>query len=129
MQRGAAGLVTDGTVRDAAGIRAAQIPVFAAGTSPTTNLALHHAVDIQVPIGCGGVAVYPGDVLVGDANGVVCIPAALVGAVATNGDEQERLEEFILSEVQSGAPLRGTYPPNANTLARWSKQVSASPTS
>lgn len=119
LRRRAAGLVTDGTVRDSAGIRGLGLPAYAAGTSPTTNLAQHHAVDAQVPIGCAGVAVYPGDVLVGDADGVVCIPAHLVAEVARAGATQERLEDFLLAEVRAGAPLRGTYPPDAATLARF----------
>ena len=117
--RGCAGVVTDGTLRDTPAIADLTMPVYAAGASPMTNLALHHAVDLQVPIGCAGVAVYPGDVLVGDEEGVVCVPRHLVATVARPGKAQEELEEFILRKVQSGAPLRGTYPADEATLAEY----------
>ena len=83
------------------------------------NLAIHHAVDMNVPIGCGGVAVFPGDIVVGDAEGVVIVPAHLADEVARDAAEQETLEEFVLQEVAGGRPLRGTYPPNADTIARY----------
>ncbi len=70
-----------------------------------------------MPIGCGGVAVYPGDIMVGDAEGVVAIPAHLADEVAADAAEQERMEEFVLERVAAGAPLRGTYPPNDQTRA------------
>ncbi|MEV5433970.1 ribonuclease activity regulator RraA [Streptomyces sp. NPDC052701] len=114
--RGAAGLVTDGTLRDIEEIGRLPLPVYATGSAAMTNLALHHAVDLQVPIGCAGVAVYPGDVLVGDADGVVCIPRHLVPVIARQAREQERLEAFITERVAAGAPLRGTYPADAETL-------------
>jgi regulator of RNase E activity RraA len=117
--RGAAGCVTDGTLRDTPAIAGLSMNVYAVGASPMTNLALHHAVDLQVPIGCAGVAVYPGDVLVGDAEGVVCVPRHLVSVVARPAQAQERLEEFILRRVAGGAPLRGTYPPDAATLREY----------
>jgi regulator of RNase E activity RraA len=117
--RGAAGCVTDGTLRDTPAIAQLSMSVYAAGASPMTNLALHHAVDLQVPIGCAGVAVYPGDVLVGDGEGVVCVPRHLVSIVAAPAKAQERLEEFILRKIENGAPLRGTYPPNEATLREY----------
>lgn len=120
--RGVAGFVTDGSLRDSPEIAELDLPTFFAGPSATLNLARHHAVEAQVPIGCGGVPVYPGDVLVGDAEGVVCVPQELAAEIAGPAAEQERLEEFILGEVQGGAPLRGTYPPNAETRARYEAQ-------
>jgi regulator of RNase E activity RraA len=123
--RGAAGVVTDGTLRDIASISDLEIPVFCAGASAMTNLAQHHAVDLQVPIACAGVAVYPGDVLVGDADGVVCIPRHLVAAIANPAREQEALEEFITEKIRRGAPLRGTYPPDAETLREYDEERSA----
>ncbi|MEU3862158.1 ribonuclease activity regulator RraA [Streptomyces sp. NPDC028722] len=114
--RGAAGLVTDGTLRDIGEIGHLPLPVYATGAAAMTNLALHHAVDLQVPVGCAGVAVYPGDVLVGDSDGVVCVPRHLVPAIARQAREQERLEVFITERVAAGAPLRGTYPADAGTL-------------
>jgi regulator of RNase E activity RraA len=118
-QRGVAGLVTDGSVRDSGGFAELALPAFAAGASATTNLAQHHAVDMQVPIGCAEVAVYPGDIMVGDRDGVVCVPRHLAAEVAAAAVEQERLEEFVLSKIESGAPLRGTYPPDEQTLAEY----------
>lgn len=118
-KRGVAGVVTDGSVRDADGFAELGLPTFTAGTSPTTNLAQHHAVDMQLPIGCGEVPVYPGDVIVGDSDGVVCIPQYLVVEVAEAGARQEGLEEFILGLVESGRPLRGTYPADETTLKEY----------
>jgi regulator of RNase E activity RraA len=117
--RGAAGLVTDGTLRDTPEIRQLQLPVFAAGASPLTNLAQHHAVDMQIPIGCAEVAIYPGDILVGDEEGVVCIPQHLADEIAQPAADQEELERFITDEIARGRPLRGTYPPDADTLTRY----------
>src|SRR3954447_23782347 len=119
MIRGAAGLVTDGTLRDTPDIAQLDLAVYAQGASPLTNLAQHHAVDLQVPIGCAEVAVYPGDVMVGDEEGVVCVPAHRGGEVAEAAVEQDDLERFIQAEIASGKPLRGTYPPDADTLARY----------
>jgi regulator of RNase E activity RraA len=121
--RGAAGFVSDGTLRDTPAIAGLSMSVYAAGASPMTNLALHHAVDLQVPIGCAGVAVYPGDVLVGDDEGVVCVPRHLVPVVAQPGQAQEQLEEFILGKIRGGAPLRGTYPPDEATLREYRNAV------
>ena len=115
--RGTAGMVTDGGIRDSQPIARMCFPVFAAKPSAPLNLALHHAVDIDVPIGCGGVAVYPGDIVVGDPDGVVVIPAHLVDEVARDGVEQEALEAFLLQRIADGAPLPGTYPPDEKTRA------------
>jgi len=119
LRRGAAGVVTDGAIRDSPQFAELALPVFAAGASATTNLAQHHAVDMQVPIGCAEVSVYPGDILVGDAEGVVCVPRHLAAEVARAALEQERLEQFILEQVDQGAPLPGTYPPDEAMLARY----------
>ena len=119
MVRGAAGFVSDGPVRDSAGIAAIPVQVFCAGTSAPLNLIHHHAVDVNVPIGCGGVAVYPGDVIVGDDDGVVVIPRHLADDVAAHAIEQEQLERFVLEKINAGAALPGTYPPNAATEAEY----------
>lgn len=125
MKRGVAGLVGDGGIRDAGPIgEMPQFPVFCAGPSAPLNLAQHHAVESNVPIGCGGVAVYPGDVIVGDRDGVVVLPSALADEVARDAAEQEELEEFLLQRVMEGAALPGTYPPNEATKAafeQWRK--------
>ena len=118
--RGAAGLVSDGPVRDSGAIAQLDFPVYCAGGSAPLNLLMHHATpDLNVPIGCGGVAVYPGDVIVGDDEGVVVIPAHLADEVGADAVEQEKMEVFILERVQQGAKLAGTYPPNAETKAAY----------
>jgi regulator of RNase E activity RraA len=111
--RGAAGIVTDGGLRDAAGIAALEMPAWCSGPSAPTNLIRHHALDINAPIGCGGVPVYPGDIMVGDDDGVVCIPAHLANEIAIDAVEMERFEQFVLEEVQRGAAIIGLYPPTA----------------
>jgi regulator of RNase E activity RraA len=117
--RGAAGLVSDGPVRDSGEIARLDFPVYCAGGSAPLNLIQHHAIDLDVPIGCGGVAVYPGDVVVGDAEGVVVVPRALADEVAADAHEQEKLEAFSLERIRNGAALPGTYPPNAQTKAAY----------
>lgn len=124
LRRGAAAVVTDGSFRDSPALRDLPFPMFSGGVSAMTNLAQHHAADIQVPIGCAGVAVYPGDILVGDAEGVVCIPRHLAAEIAEPAVEQERLERFILAKVEAGAPLRGTYPPDETTRAEYQQWLS-----
>jgi regulator of RNase E activity RraA len=120
MKRGVAGLVGDGGIRDAGPIaEMADFPVFCAGPSAPLNLARHHAVEYDVPIGCGGVAVYPGDVIVGDRDGVAVIPRAIADDVARDAAEQEDLEAFLLERVAGGAALPGTYPPNEATRAAY----------
>ena len=115
MQRGVAGLVADGGIRDAGPISETPFPVFCSGPSAPLNLAQHHAVESNIPIGCGGVAVYPGDIIVGDRDGVAVIPAAMADEVARDATDQEELEEFLLQRVIGGAALPGTYPPNEAT--------------
>jgi regulator of RNase E activity RraA len=117
--RGAVALVTDGAVRDAGEIAAGAFPVFAAARSAGISLSVHHAVDFDVPIACAGAAVFPGDVLVGDEDGVVVIPRHLAAQIATPAAEQEALERFLLAKVEAGAALPGTYPPSAQTLAEY----------
>jgi len=119
MVRGVAGLVSDGPVRDSGEIAQMAIPVYCAGGSAPLNLVRHHAADANVPIGCGGVAVYPGDVMVGDAEGVVAIPRELADEVARDAAAQEDLETFVLERIAAGAALPGTYPPNAETRAAY----------
>jgi regulator of RNase E activity RraA len=122
--RGAAGLVSDGPVRDSGSLSQMDFPIYCAGGSAPLNLLYHHAIDQNVPIGCGGVAVYPGDIIVGDDEGVVVIPQHLADEVAEQCEEQEKMEAFILERVQGGAKLAGTYPPNDETkaaFAEWRK--------
>jgi regulator of RNase E activity RraA len=119
MKRGAVGIVSDGAFRDSPEIGRMNFPVFAAGASATISLAVHHAVDIDVPIGCAGVPVFPGDILVGDEEGVVVIPRHLAAEIAAPAAEQEAFEAFILKKVEAGAALPGTYPANAETKAEY----------
>jgi regulator of RNase E activity RraA len=122
MKRGAAGIVTDGGLRDSYEIAEYDICSYHSHPSPPTNLIKHHAVEtLNEPIACGGVAVYPGDVLVGDLDGVVVIPRHLADEVAKDAAEQEIHEEFIYSEVAGGKPLRGTYPPDEAAKARYAE--------
>lgn len=118
-KRGVAGLVTDGVVRDLAGVLASGFPVWCAGTAAPPSVAALTFVSWQEPIACGGVAVFPNDVIVVDSDGAVLIPAALLEEVAALAVEQERLEAWIMNEVEKGAALPGLYPPNAATRARY----------
>ncbi len=117
--RGAAALVSDGAVRDSPEVARNRFPVFAAGRSANLNLVVHHAVDIDVPIACAGVPVFPGDILVGDEEGVVVVPRHLAAEIARPAADQEELERFVLERIEGGAPLRGTYPPNEQTLGEF----------
>ncbi len=108
--RGAAGIVTDGGFRDTPGIAALRFPAYHRRPSPPTGPIWHHAVDIGLPIACGGVAVFPGDVMVGDAEGVVCIPAHLAAEVAEEAAEMTLYETFVEERVKAGTPLPGLYP-------------------
>jgi regulator of RNase E activity RraA len=117
--RGAAGLVADGGIRDWEAARALGFPVYALGPAAPAHVARHLAVDADVPIACAEVLVMPGDVLVGDGDGVVCVPRDVVDAVAADAFEQDRLEAFLLERVRAGAPLPGTYPPSEATRAEY----------
>jgi regulator of RNase E activity RraA len=117
--RGAAGLVVDGGIRDFEAVRALGFPVYALGPAAPAHVIRHLAVDEHVPIACAGVLVVPGDVMAGDGEGVVCVPRHVVDTVAADGVEQERLEAFLLEKIKCGAPLFGTYPPSAETLAEY----------
>jgi regulator of RNase E activity RraA len=117
--RGVAALVTDGVVRDLSGVLATGLPVWCAGAAAPPSVAGLTFVNWQEPIGCGGVAVFPNDVIVVDDDGAVVIPRALVGEVVEAAVEQEKLEEWIIGEVRAGASLPGLYPPNAENKTRY----------
>ena len=117
--RGAAGLVTDGGLRDTPEISAESFPVYCTAPSAPISLTHQHAVDFNVPIACGGVAVYPGDVIFGDAEAVVVIPRHLADEIGQDAFAQEHLERFVMQEIASGRPLPGTYPPDEATRARY----------
>jgi regulator of RNase E activity RraA len=124
-KRGVAALVSDGVVRDLAGVLSTGLPVWARGTAAPPSVARLTFVDWQQPVGCGGVAVFPNDVIVADPDGAVLIPAALLEAVVELAVEQERLEDWIMAEVKGGAALPGLYPPNAENKARYEASKSS----
>jgi regulator of RNase E activity RraA len=111
MVRGVAGVVTDGGFRDSLEIAALRIPAYHNRPSAPTNLTLHQALDIDVPIGCGDVAVWPGDVVVGDGEAVVVIPAALADEIAAEAVEMTAFEDFVSEKVLEGRSILGLYPP------------------
>jgi regulator of RNase E activity RraA len=117
--RGVAAVVLDGMVRDVAGVLGVGVPVWCQGAAAPPSIAGLTFAGWQETIGCGGVAIVPGDVVVTDDDGAVIIPQALVGHVIEHGREQEQLEAWIMQEVEKGTSLVGLYPPNAETLARY----------
>lgn len=117
--RGVAGLVTDGVVRDLAGVLCTGLPVWCRGAAAPPSVAGLTFVNWQEPIGCGGVAIFPDDVIVVDDDGAVVIPGALVNEAVEASIEQEKLEAWIIGEVQAGAALPGLYPANAENKARY----------
>ena len=119
VKRGVSALVTDGVVRDVSGVLGSGLPVWCSGAAAPPSVAGLTFVDWQEPIACGGVAVFPGDVVVVDDDGAVLIPAALLDDILTLAPEQERLENWIMQQVEHGAVLPGLYPPNAENKARY----------
>ncbi|HSC01530.1 MAG TPA: ribonuclease activity regulator RraA, partial [Burkholderiaceae bacterium] len=125
MKRGVAGVVTDGGFRDSPEIAQLAIPAYHQRPTAPTNLTLHQALDINVPIGCGDVAVWPGDVVVGDAEGVVVIPAALADEIAGEAVEMTAFEDFVTEKVHEGRSIIGLYPAtdekSRDDFAAWRK--------
>jgi regulator of RNase E activity RraA len=119
VKKGVAALITDGVVRDLAGVLGTGLPVWCSGAAAPPSVAGLTFVNWQEPIGCGGVAVFPNDVVVVDGDGAVLIPQALLDAVVETAAEQEALETWIMGEVEKGASLPGLYPPNAENKARY----------
>jgi regulator of RNase E activity RraA len=124
-KRGVAGLVTDGVVRDVAGVLGTGLPVWCQGTAAPPSVAGLTFVGWQEPIGCGGVAVFPNDVIVVDQDGAVLIPAGLLSDVVAACVEQEQLEAWIMSRVEEGAQLPGLYPPDAGNQQRYREWAAA----
>ena len=126
MKRGVAGVVTDGGFRDSAEIAALDFPVYHHRPSAPTNLTLHHAIDINVPIACGDAPVFPGDVILGDKDGVIVIPAHLADEIATEAVEMTAYEDFVAERVHAGSGIFGLYPatdPQSLTdFAEWRKK-------
>ena len=118
-KKGVAGLVTDGVVRDIAGVLGTGLPVWCQGTAAPASVAGLTFVGWQQPVGCGGVAVFPDDVVMVDDDGAVVIPQKLIAEVAAAAGSQEQLEAWIMMQVEEGVPLPGLYPPNAENKARY----------
>ena len=125
MKRGVAGIVTDGGFRDSPEIALMAMPAYHSRPSAPTNLTVHQALDINVPIGCGDAPVWPGDVMVGDGEGVVVIPAHLADEIADEAHEMTAFEDFVTERVQEGQSILGLYPPtderNRDAFAAWRK--------
>jgi regulator of RNase E activity RraA len=120
-KRGVSALVTDGVVRDGAGVLATGLPVWCQGCAAPPSVAGLTFVNWQEPIGCGGVAVFPNDIIVSDDDGAVVIPQAMLEDVLDTAPEQERFEAWVVREIERGEKLTGLYPPNAETKARYQK--------
>ncbi len=124
-KRGAAGVVTDGAFRDSPTIAKIGLAAYAAGMNAHSNKTVHYPSEIQVPIACGEVAVFPDDIIVGDEEGVVVVPVEYAEKVAQISLEMEEKEEFLLRKIQNGESIIGIYPPNKKTLAEyetWKKE-------
>ena len=125
MKRGAAGVVTDGGFRDAAEIGKLGFPAYHQRPSAPTNLTLHQAIDINVPIGCGDAPVFPGDVILGDSDGVIVIPAHLADEIAEEAFEMTAYEDFVTERVHAGQGIFGLYPAtdekSLSDFAAWRK--------
>lgn len=118
-KRGVKGLVTDGALRDLAGVRGTGLPIWCGGVAAPPSVAGLTFVGWEEPVGCGGVAVFPGDAVVADEDGAVVVPAALAAEMAAAAPEQERFEAWVVEEVARGAALPGLYPPSAETRKRY----------
>lgn len=121
-KRGVAALVTDGVLRDVAGVSSTNLDVWCNGVAAPPSVAGLTFVGWNEPIACGGVAIFPGDVIVADGDGAIVIPSALIGDITVAAVEQERLEAWIMGEVENGTALPGLYPPNAETKERYESQ-------
>lgn len=119
VKRGVTALVTDGVMRDVEGVLGTSLPVWCDGAAAPPSVAGLTFVNWGEPIGCGGVAVFPDDIIVADEDGAVVIPQAFLPLILEQGEEQERVEAWIVNEVSQGAPLPGLYPMNADTKARY----------
>ena len=119
MVKGVSGVVLDGAVSDAAAIAAIGLPVFCTGNAAIPVTSHRFVIELNGPIGVAGVPVLPGDVIMGDANGVVAVPAHMAAEIAEAGTERELLESFVIRKIRTGAPLAGTYPPDAATQAEY----------
>lgn len=124
-QRGIAGIVTDGAFRDTPSIREIDLPTYSRASAPYMSSILHHPVERNTPIGCGGAAIIPGDVIVGDGEGVVVLPQALAGEIAREAFEKEQYEAWALKRIQSGSSILNVYPPSDETYAEYQREKSS----
>jgi regulator of RNase E activity RraA len=120
--RGVAGIVLDGGVNDRAAIEEIGFPVYAMGDASLPFTSHRHIIALNEPIGCGGVAIFPGDMMIGDRNGVAAIPIGVLAEVAEKALYREELEAFCAARLRDGAPIAGTYPPDAETVAAFEAQ-------
>lgn len=123
MLRGLRGVVLDGGVRDTVSLAQSDFPVYCAGAAVPPNYAGHHAADMNVVVSCGGVAIYPGDIVFGDDEAVVVIPRHLAEEIATDAAEMERRERFLYKEIEKGRSIKGVYPPDEDTSKRYLEAV------
>ena len=123
-KRGVEGIVIDGSVNDRVAINAIDFPVFAMGDASLPFSSHRHIIALNEPIGCSGVGIFPGDIMVGDGNGVVAIPSHMVEEVAEKASERESLEAFCGERLNKGYPLSSTYPPNEETMAAYERHRS-----
>jgi regulator of RNase E activity RraA len=117
MSKGVAAVVTDGALRDGAAIASMNFPAFSREVTATSRLSFHHTADLQVPISCAGVAVYPGDIIVGDPYGVTIVPRRYAAAIAEEGLAQDEMESYLAFRIASGESLYGVYPPTEQIRA------------
>jgi regulator of RNase E activity RraA len=125
LARGARAIVTDGALRDGSEIAQMALPAYAREITATTRISYHHVADLQVPIGCAGVAVYPGDVIVGDADGLTVVPAHLAEELGDICEKQDDIEGYLAMRIAAGEPLWGVYPPSQQTYADYEAWVAA----
>ena len=122
---GIAGIVTDGGFRDSVEIAGLDMPSYHQRPSAPTNLTLHQAIDLNVPIGCGEAPIFPGDIIVGDGDGCIVVPAGIADSIADEAKEMTAYEDFVTEKVRGGASIRGLYPPtdesNLDLFAEWRK--------
>jgi len=119
------GFVSDAGIRDFDSAAAMNMPIFCAKESAPTNLTKHHGVDLEVAIGCGGVAVYPGDVLVGDGDGIIVIPLEISEEIAEEAMKMEQFEDYVINKVRSGSRVIGLYPPNDEAQKKYNDFVAS----
>ncbi|MGX9936581.1 RraA family protein [Advenella kashmirensis] len=125
MKRGARAVITDGTFRDGTELSMMDFPIWSTGVTATTRLSYHHVADLNVPIGCAGVAVYPGDVIHGDGDNITVIPAHMAEEMANLCEKRDDIEAYLALRVQAGEALWGLYPPSEQTREQYRVWVEA----